>query len=198
MTTPSGFPRACSVVTVGIRPVSYPLCVQCTSSPSSSHWVNRWPATASPSTHQLIRRYGETAFCWVLIGSVGFWSGLLGSDRVCCVPLMFSSSSSRPPGSEQQILRPWIVVNLVVSLLVGLAWAVISTQPDVDYTEGRWQVMSDTRDRPPWSAAIENECNDPQFSPIADNSSRQQIDPSVLQDLQVTLTFDHVNPRCSG
>ncbi|XP_075886511.1 transmembrane protein 237A-like [Nelusetta ayraudi] len=40
-----------------------------------------------------------------------------------------------PPGSEQQILRPWIVVNLVVALLVGVAWAVVSTRPHVDYTE---------------------------------------------------------------
>ncbi|KAG7457352.1 transmembrane protein 237A-like [Solea senegalensis] len=37
--------------------------------------------------------------------------------------------------SEQQILRPCIVVNLVVALLVGVAWAVISTRPDVDHTE---------------------------------------------------------------
>lgn len=44
---------------------------------------------------------------------------------------------SRPPGAEQQILRPWIVVNLVVALLVGLAWVVVSTRPDTDYTEGR-------------------------------------------------------------
>ncbi|XP_076014015.1 transmembrane protein 237A-like [Genypterus blacodes] len=40
-----------------------------------------------------------------------------------------------PPASEHEILRPWIVVNLVVALLVGLAWAVISTRPDIDYTE---------------------------------------------------------------
>ncbi|XP_029697160.1 transmembrane protein 237A-like isoform X2 [Takifugu rubripes] len=40
-----------------------------------------------------------------------------------------------PPGSEQQILRPWIVVNLVVALLVGLAWVVVSTRPNTDYTE---------------------------------------------------------------
>lgn len=46
--------------------------------------------------------------------------------------------SCRPPGSEQQILRPWIVVNLVVALLVGVAWAVISTRPDIDYTEGKF------------------------------------------------------------
>lgn len=44
---------------------------------------------------------------------------------------------SRPPGSQQQILRPWIVVNLVVALLVGLAWVVVSTRPNTDYTEGR-------------------------------------------------------------
>jgi len=50
--------------------------------------------------------------------------------------------SSRPPGSEEQILRPWIVVNLVVALLVGLAWAVVSTRPDIDYTEGRWRYFA--------------------------------------------------------
>lgn len=44
--------------------------------------------------------------------------------------------TTRPPGSEQQILRPWIVVNLVVALLVGVAWAVVSTRPHIDYTEG--------------------------------------------------------------
>ena len=42
----------------------------------------------------------------------------------------------RPPGSEHQILQPWIVVNLVVALLVGMAWVFVSTRPDMDYTEG--------------------------------------------------------------
>uniref|UniRef100_A0A8C7N0J3 Transmembrane protein 237a n=1 Tax=Oncorhynchus kisutch TaxID=8019 RepID=A0A8C7N0J3_ONCKI len=44
-------------------------------------------------------------------------------------------SGFRPPGSEHQILQPWIVVNLVIALLVGLAWAFVSTRPDMDYTE---------------------------------------------------------------
>uniref|UniRef100_A0A672JD77 Transmembrane protein 237a n=1 Tax=Salarias fasciatus TaxID=181472 RepID=A0A672JD77_SALFA len=56
------------------------------------------------------------------------------SDRIHLYPT--ANETLWPPGSEQQILRPWIVVNLVVSLLVGLAWAVVSTRPDVDYTEG--------------------------------------------------------------
>ncbi|XP_029967962.1 transmembrane protein 237A-like [Salarias fasciatus] len=55
------------------------------------------------------------------------------SDRIHLYPT--ANETLWPPGSEQQILRPWIVVNLVVSLLVGLAWAVVSTRPDVDYTE---------------------------------------------------------------
>uniref|UniRef100_A0A8C1T901 Transmembrane protein 237a n=1 Tax=Cyprinus carpio TaxID=7962 RepID=A0A8C1T901_CYPCA len=41
----------------------------------------------------------------------------------------------KPPGSEHQILQPWIVVNLVVALLVGLAWVFVATRPDMDYTE---------------------------------------------------------------
>ncbi|XP_047198518.1 transmembrane protein 237A-like isoform X2 [Hippoglossus stenolepis] len=55
------------------------------------------------------------------------------SDRINLYPS--ANETLWPPGSEEQILRPWIVVNLVVALLVGLAWAVISTRPDIDYTE---------------------------------------------------------------
>ncbi|KAG9277569.1 transmembrane protein 237B isoform X1 [Astyanax mexicanus] len=39
------------------------------------------------------------------------------------------------PESEHSSLYPWIIVNLVVTLLVGLAWVLVSTSPDVDYTE---------------------------------------------------------------
>lgn len=45
------------------------------------------------------------------------------------------NSSLWPMGSEQQILHPWVTVNLVVALLVGLSWIFISTRPDTDYTE---------------------------------------------------------------
>ncbi|XP_024115961.1 transmembrane protein 237A [Oryzias melastigma] len=55
------------------------------------------------------------------------------SDRINLYPT--ANETLWAPGSEQQILRPWIAVNLVVALLVGLAWAVISTRPDIDYTE---------------------------------------------------------------
>ncbi|XP_043549071.1 transmembrane protein 237-like isoform X2 [Chiloscyllium plagiosum] len=40
-----------------------------------------------------------------------------------------------PSGSEFQILHPWVVVNLVVSILVGLAWIFLSYHPTLDYTE---------------------------------------------------------------
>ncbi|KAM9709499.1 transmembrane protein 237A-like [Menidia menidia] len=55
------------------------------------------------------------------------------SDRINLYPS--ANATLWPSGSEEQILRPWIVVNLVVALLVGLAWAVVSTRPDIDYTE---------------------------------------------------------------
>lgn len=42
---------------------------------------------------------------------------------------------SRPQGLEHQILHPWVTVNLVVALLVGLAWICIATRPETDYTE---------------------------------------------------------------
>lgn len=43
----------------------------------------------------------------------------------------------RPTGSEQRFLQNWIVVNLVVAVLVGVAWAFLSTRPELDYTEGK-------------------------------------------------------------
>ncbi|TKS66736.1 Transmembrane protein 237A [Collichthys lucidus] len=63
-----------------------------------------------------------------------FDSQQMTSDRINLYPT--ANVTLWPPGSEEQILRPWIVVNLVVALLVGLAWAVVSTRPDIDYTEG--------------------------------------------------------------
>ncbi|XP_042619364.1 transmembrane protein 237A-like isoform X2 [Cyprinus carpio] len=55
------------------------------------------------------------------------------SDRIYLYPT--ANETLWPPGSEHQILQPWIVVNLVVALLVGLAWVFVATRPDMDYTE---------------------------------------------------------------
>lgn len=55
------------------------------------------------------------------------------SDRIHLYPT--ANETLWPPGSEHQILQPWIVVNLVVALLVGLAWVFVATRPDMDYTE---------------------------------------------------------------
>ncbi|XP_067892014.1 transmembrane protein 237-like isoform X2 [Heterodontus francisci] len=49
--------------------------------------------------------------------------------------LPHSNISLWPSGSEFQILHPWIVVNLVVTILVGLAWIFLSYHPMLDYTE---------------------------------------------------------------
>ncbi|KAI5930244.1 Transmembrane protein 237 [Manis javanica] len=38
-------------------------------------------------------------------------------------------------GIEQQILQPWIVVNLVVALLVGLSWLFLSYRPGMDLSK---------------------------------------------------------------
>lgn len=42
----------------------------------------------------------------------------------------------REAGIEEQILQPWIVVNLVVALLVGLSWLFLSYRPGMDLSEG--------------------------------------------------------------
>ncbi|XP_054636534.1 transmembrane protein 237B-like [Dunckerocampus dactyliophorus] len=55
------------------------------------------------------------------------------SDRINLYPL--SNSTLWPTGSEHQILHPWVTVNLVVALLVSLAWMFITSRPEADYTK---------------------------------------------------------------
>ncbi|XP_030637726.1 transmembrane protein 237B [Chanos chanos] len=55
------------------------------------------------------------------------------SDRINLYPS--ANSTLWIPGSERAILYPWITVNLVVTVLVGLGWVLVSTGPDVDYTQ---------------------------------------------------------------
>ncbi|XP_062435073.1 transmembrane protein 237 [Rhea pennata] len=38
-------------------------------------------------------------------------------------------------GTEEEILQPWIVVNLVVSVLVGTSWIFLSYRPELDHSE---------------------------------------------------------------
>uniref|UniRef100_A0A1A8R537 Transmembrane protein 237b n=1 Tax=Nothobranchius rachovii TaxID=451742 RepID=A0A1A8R537_9TELE len=45
------------------------------------------------------------------------------------------------PGSEHQILHPWVTINLVVALLGGLAWILIAISSETDYTEGYLRSM---------------------------------------------------------
>ncbi|XP_041760011.2 LOW QUALITY PROTEIN: transmembrane protein 237A [Coregonus clupeaformis] len=61
------------------------------------------------------------------------------SDRINLYPS--ANGTLWPPGSEHQILNPWIIVNLVVAVLVGTAWIFISTRPEMDYTEGFLMAM---------------------------------------------------------
>ncbi|XP_056226946.1 transmembrane protein 237B-like isoform X2 [Seriola aureovittata] len=61
------------------------------------------------------------------------------SDRINLYPSF--NTTLWPPGSEHQILHPWVTVNLVVALLVGLAWIFIATRPETDYTEGYLMAM---------------------------------------------------------
>ncbi|XP_030605461.1 transmembrane protein 237B-like isoform X3 [Archocentrus centrarchus] len=60
------------------------------------------------------------------------------SDRI---NLYSFNSTLLPPGSEHQILHPWVTINLVVALLVGLAWIFSATRPETDFTEGYLMAM---------------------------------------------------------
>ncbi|XP_055068136.2 transmembrane protein 237B [Misgurnus anguillicaudatus] len=58
------------------------------------------------------------------------------SDRINLYNQYSSANATLwQPGSESSILYPWIIVNLVVTLLVGLAWVLMSSSPDIDHTE---------------------------------------------------------------
>ncbi|XP_049919441.1 transmembrane protein 237B-like [Epinephelus moara] len=61
------------------------------------------------------------------------------SDRINLYPAY--NTTLWPPGSEHQILHPWVTVNLVVALLVGLAWIFIATRPGVDKTAEYLEAM---------------------------------------------------------
>lgn len=58
------------------------------------------------------------------------------SDRINLYNQYLSSNVTLwQPGSESSIIYPWVTVNLVVTLLVGLAWVLMSSSPDIDHTE---------------------------------------------------------------
>ncbi|XP_062237043.1 transmembrane protein 237B-like [Platichthys flesus] len=61
------------------------------------------------------------------------------SDRINLYPSF--NTTLWPPGSEHDILQPWVTINLVVALFVGLAWILIASQPETDYTEGYLMAM---------------------------------------------------------
>ncbi|XP_068446731.1 transmembrane protein 237A-like [Clinocottus analis] len=61
------------------------------------------------------------------------------SDRIHLYPDL--NTTLWPPGLEHQILHPWVTVNLVVALLVGLAWIFIATRPETDYTHEYLETM---------------------------------------------------------
>ncbi|KAM4836530.1 transmembrane protein 237 [Thomomys bottae] len=57
------------------------------------------------------------------------------SDRIHLYTPPSANGSLWKPGIEEQILQPWIVVNLVVALLVGLSWLFLSYRPSMDLSE---------------------------------------------------------------
>eukprot|EP00079_Xenopus_tropicalis_P038839 XP_017952610.1 PREDICTED: transmembrane protein 237 isoform X2 [Xenopus tropicalis] len=57
------------------------------------------------------------------------------SDRINFYTPPTENGSLWQANTEEQILQPWIVINLVVALLVGLAWLFLSCRPDIDHTE---------------------------------------------------------------
>ncbi|KAG7249751.1 hypothetical protein CRUP_005254 [Coryphaenoides rupestris] len=65
-----------------------------------------------------------------------------------------NNTSLWSPGKESEILHPWVTVNLVVAVLVGLAWLFISTRPETDYTEGYLMSMEIEPARPEYKTEM--------------------------------------------
>ncbi|XP_040853825.1 transmembrane protein 237-like isoform X1 [Ochotona curzoniae] len=57
------------------------------------------------------------------------------SDRIQLYTPPSVNGSLWATGTEKQIVQPWIIVNLVVAVLVGLSWLFLSYRPGVDLSE---------------------------------------------------------------
>nr|KAF6451310.1 transmembrane protein 237 [Molossus molossus] len=57
------------------------------------------------------------------------------SDRIHLYTPSSVNGSLWAAGIEEQVLQPWIMVNLVVAVLVGLSWLFLSYRPGVDLSE---------------------------------------------------------------
>ncbi|KAF5910570.1 hypothetical protein HPG69_004657, partial [Diceros bicornis minor] len=57
------------------------------------------------------------------------------SDRIHLYTPSSVNGSLWAEGIEEQVLQPWIVVNLVVAVLVGLSWLFLSSRPGMDLSE---------------------------------------------------------------
>ncbi|XP_057674568.1 transmembrane protein 237A-like isoform X2 [Corythoichthys intestinalis] len=82
----------------------------------------------------------------VALASLLYFSALLlslsqqmTSDRINLYP--DTNETLWLPGSKHQILHSWVTVNLVVALLVGLAWIFIVIRPQRDNTESYLTAM---------------------------------------------------------
>ncbi|XP_048365997.1 transmembrane protein 237 isoform X2 [Sphaerodactylus townsendi] len=57
------------------------------------------------------------------------------SDRINLYTPPSENGSLWTSRTEEEILQPWIVVNLVIALLVGTSWLFLSYQPQLDLSE---------------------------------------------------------------
>nr|XP_056711654.1 transmembrane protein 237 [Euleptes europaea] len=56
-------------------------------------------------------------------------------DRINLYTPPSENGSLWTSGREEEILQPWMVVNLVIALLVGVSWLFLSYRPQLDYSE---------------------------------------------------------------
>uniref|UniRef100_A0ABM5EP33 Transmembrane protein 237 isoform X2 n=1 Tax=Pogona vitticeps TaxID=103695 RepID=A0ABM5EP33_9SAUR len=57
------------------------------------------------------------------------------SDRINLYTPPSENGSLWTSGAEEQVLQPWIVINLVIALLAGISWLFLSFRPQLDHSE---------------------------------------------------------------
>uniref|UniRef100_A0A8C9MGH9 Transmembrane protein 237 n=1 Tax=Serinus canaria TaxID=9135 RepID=A0A8C9MGH9_SERCA len=58
-------------------------------------------------------------------------------DRIHLYTPPSENGSIWTAGTEAEIVHSWVVVNLVVSVLVGTSWIFLSSRPELDHSEGK-------------------------------------------------------------
>ncbi|KAG7262311.1 LOW QUALITY PROTEIN: hypothetical protein CRUP_002240 [Coryphaenoides rupestris] len=132
-----------TTITTSSTTVTTTLCIIITSNSTSITSIINSTTTTSTTTSRLLH-----------VNQVNLAKGSVALRELVTLDPMALASFCESPGKESEILHPWVTVNLVVAVLVGLAWLFISTRPETDYTEGYLMSMEIEPARPEYKTEM--------------------------------------------